>query len=75
MKDEFICEEYCPHMAAVQDVKPNDISREEQKELSEMFKLFSDETRLRIICSLLNQELCVCDLCELLNLNQSLNIY
>ena len=36
-----------------------------------MFKLLSDETRLKIICSLLKEELCVCDLCELLNLNQS----
>ena len=39
--------------------------------LSEMFKLFADETRLKIICSLLNEELCVYDICELLQLNQS----
>ena len=41
------------------------------QELSEIFKLFADETRLRIICAILNTELCVCDLCELLNLSQS----
>lgn len=41
------------------------------QELSEIFKLFADETRLKIICSLLNKELCVYDLCELLQLNQS----
>ena len=28
-------------------------------------------TRLRIICILIKEELCVCDLCEALNLNQS----
>ena len=39
--------------------------------LSDMFKLFSDNTRLRIICEILNNELCVCDLCERLNLTQS----
>lgn len=39
--------------------------------LSEMFKLFADNTRLRIICEILNQELCVYDLCERLNLTQS----
>lgn len=39
--------------------------------LSDMFKLFSDNTRLRIICEILNNELCVQDLCERLNLTQS----
>lgn len=47
------------------------INRQEIQNLSEMFKLFADETRLRIICAILNTELCVCDLSEILNLNQS----
>lgn len=71
MKDKFICEEKCPHLTKIHEVEINKIPREELQLLSEIFKLFSDETRLRIICSLLNTELCVCDLCELLNLNQS----
>ena len=71
MKDEYVCEENWPHLAKVQKVKLEDMTRTSQKQLAEMFKLFSDETRLRIICSLLNTELCVCDLCELLNLTQS----
>ena len=71
MQDEFVCQENCPHLAKIHEVEVNKIPREEMQTLSEMFKLFSDETRLRIICSLLNTELCVCDLCELLNLNQS----
>ncbi len=69
--DEFICEENYPHLAKIHEVEVNKLPREDLLTLSEMFKLFSDETRLRIICSLLNTELCVCDLCELLNLNQS----
>ena len=71
MQDEFICQENCPHLSKIHEVEVNKIPREELQILSEMFKLFSDETRLRIICSLLNTELCVCDLCESLNLNQS----
>ena len=71
MQEEFVCQENCPHLAKIHEVEVNKIPREEMLTLSEMFKLFSDETRLRIICSLLNTELCVCDLCELLNLNQS----
>ena len=39
--------------------------------LSDMFKLFADNTRLRIICEILNNEVCVQDLCEKLNLTQS----
>ena len=57
MQEEFVCQENCPHLAKIHEVEVNKIPRE--------------ETRPRIICSLLNTELCVCDLCELLNLNQS----
>lgn len=41
------------------------------QKLAEMFKLFADNTRLRIICELLKKEMCVQDLCEKLDLNQS----
>ena len=41
------------------------------QKLARMFKLFADDTRLRIICELLKEELCVQDLCDRLNLNQS----
>ena len=34
-------------------------------DLSELFKIFGDSTRVKIINVLLNNELCVCDLCEL----------
>jgi ArsR family transcriptional regulator, arsenate/arsenite/antimonite-responsive transcriptional repressor len=36
-----------------------------------MFKALSDETRLRILCLLLEGELCVCDLMAVLQLPQS----
>ena len=68
---EFVCEENCPHFNLINKVKLSNITRQEVQDLSEIFKLFADETRLRIICSILNTELCVCDLCELLDLNQS----
>lgn len=70
-KEELVCQEKCPHFNLVNQVKLSNIDRKSLQDLSEMFKLFSDETRLRIICAILNQELCVCDLCELLDLNQS----
>lgn len=69
--EEFLCQEKCPHFNLINQVKLSNIDREEIQDLSEIFKLFADETRLRIICAILNTELCVCDLCELLGLNQS----
>lgn len=70
-KEEFVCGENCPHYKKIDEVKKLEPNAEEIQVLSDMFKLFSDNTRLKIICSILNTELCVCDLCELLNLNQS----
>lgn len=69
--EELVCQEKYTHFNLINKVKLSNIEREDIQDLSEMFKLFSDETRLRIICAILNTELCVCDLCELLNLSQS----
>ena len=52
-------------------MKEKQICEEEIMDMADVFKLFSDSTRLRIICAILNNELCVYDLCELLNLTQS----
>lgn len=68
---DFVCGEKCPHYQKINKVKLEEPNNEEIENLSNMFKLFVDNTRLRIICSILNTELCVCDLCELLDLNQS----
>ncbi len=40
-------------------------------EVAELFKVFGDSTRARIICALSISELCVCDLAELLGMTQS----
>lgn len=68
---EFICGENCPHYHKIDEVRRTEPTEEEIIEMADVFKLFSDSTRLRIICAILNNELCVCDLCELLNLTQS----
>lgn len=39
--------------------------------LAELFKLFGDTTRIRIMCALFNTELCVYDICEILGMGQS----
>ncbi len=40
-------------------------------DLAELFKLFGDTTRIKILYALLNAELCVCDIAQLLGLTQS----
>ena len=40
-------------------------------EVSELFKVFGDSTRARMICALNIEEMCVCDLAALLNKTQS----
>lgn len=39
--------------------------------VAELFKMFGDPTRARIICALSMEELCVCDLTALLGMQQS----
>lgn len=40
-------------------------------DLAELFKVFGDSTRIRILSVLLDEEMCVCDLTETLGMNQS----
>jgi len=40
-------------------------------EVSELFKVFGDSTRSRIICALGIEKMCVCDLAALLTMTQS----
>ncbi len=40
-------------------------------ELADLFKVFGDTTRMRILYALIDDELCVCAICELLGMNQS----
>jgi len=44
---------------------------EELYELAEVFKVFGDTTRIRILCALIEAEMCVCDIASLLNMSQS----
>ena len=39
-------------------------------DLADLFKLFGDGTRLRILWALSESEMCVCDLCALLQMKQ-----
>lgn len=68
---ELICDEKNIHYNEINKVKKEALSFDEIIEMADTFKLFADSSRLKIICSILNNELCVCDLCEILELTQS----
>ena len=40
-------------------------------DLAELFKIFGDSTRIRILYALFEAEMCVCDIAQLLNMTQS----
>lgn len=40
-------------------------------DLAEIFKVFGDSTRIKILCVLFEGEMCVCDMAELLGVSQS----
>ena len=46
-------------------------AEEELYDLAELFKVFGDSTRIRILFVLFEAEVCVCDLAEALHMTQS----
>lgn len=68
---EDICEVNIIHQDKVDEVKK--IMPEDGLiyDLAELFKVFGDTTRIKIICALFESEMCVCDLSCLLNMTQS----
>lgn len=59
------------HEKAIQRVQKEMLSQDQYNELSTLFKIFSDPTRLKILSLLFKEELCVYDLTVLLDMTQS----
>ena len=70
-KNDDMCEVFNSHEDAVARVKERMPSEEEYSKLSEFFKIFGNPTRLKIISLRCVEDLCVCDICEALDLNQT----
>ena len=66
-----VCEVSVIHEDVLVRVKEKMPDEEPVYEVSELFKVFGDSTRARIICALNIEEMCVCDLAALLGMNQS----
>ncbi len=59
------------HEDVVKRVKETIPDEENLYELADLFKVFGDSTRIKIVCALFQSEMCVCDIAALLGMNQS----
>ena len=59
------------HEDIVNKVKEQMPPEENLYDLAELFKVFGDTTRIKILCALSESEMCVCDIAVLLNMTQS----
>jgi len=64
-----ICQEYSINAEAVAHVKENLPDAEVLEKLSAMFSAFADVSRLKIMLSICERELCVCELAEVLDMS------
>ncbi|MFT9496966.1 ArsR/SmtB family transcription factor [Anaerosolibacter sp.] len=59
------------HEDVVNKVKGSMPQEERLYDLAELFKVFGDTTRIKILYALFESEMCVCDIAALLGMNQS----
>ena len=59
------------HPDIIEKVKKTMPDEETLFDIAELFKVFGDSTRIRILFVLFQSEMCVCDLAQSLNMNQS----
>lgn len=65
------CEQVFVHEELVEKVNKEMPEEEELYDLAELFKVFGDSTRIRMLFVLFEAEVCVCDLAEVLHMTQS----
>ena len=70
-KNEFICDCNAVHQDLVDKARSQMPQKQEIFRLADFYKILSDPTRCKIICALLHQELCVCDLANILFMSKS----
>ena len=71
LKHAECCDENCVHKEMVEKVLTELPDEDALYDLAELFKVFGDSTRVRILIALFEVELCVCDISEALGMTQS----
>ena len=65
------CDEVLTHDEIIKEVGEKLPGEDQLRSMADFYKVFGDATRLRILCILLQAEMCVCDLAALLSMTQS----
>ena len=65
------CEYMHLHEKVIEQVQEEMPEEEILYDLAELFKVFGDSTRIKILYVLFQSEMCVCDIAQLLNMSQS----
>ena len=65
------CDYLCIHKDIVNQVFSHMPEETQLYDLAELFKVFGDSTRIKILYVLFQSEMCVCDIAQLLNMSQS----
>lgn len=71
VNDVECCETFHSHADVLKLVNEQMPDEDKLYDLAELFKVFGDSTRIRILYVLFEAEVCVCDLAEALNMTQS----
>ena len=71
MKNSAICEERVLHTEVLKAVRSKMPKDERLFDLAELFKIFGDSTRMKILFVLFEAEVCTCDLAATLNMTAS----
>ena len=70
-RENLSCDYMHAHKETIQKVEKNMPDEKSLISLSELFKVLGDVTRLRILFCLFEEEMCVCDISTLLDMNIS----
>lgn len=65
------CDFICAHKSVVEAVHDQMPDEELLYDLAELYKVFGDSTRIKILYVLFESEMCVCDLAQILAMSQS----
>lgn len=72
MKEDIeLCDTLEVHSDIVEEVRKHMPEDDVLENVADTFKIFGDKTRIRILFVLHARELCVCDIAQLLDMNQS----
>lgn len=65
------CEEHIEHKSLIDEVESDMPDIDVLYDLAELFRIFGDTTRIRILYALFESELCVCDIANVLGMTVS----